>query len=274
MMINQKREMSHVIRFCRVCALAVMILVCNGIFPCQAADAQHLVFGFGNSETPPFKSKEGGKYVGIFFDVIQEIVSRTEINIDVKPYPYDRLMLYLENGHIDGAVGVFKTPEREQFAEYLATPIAWTTMTIFVRKGNEFSFGKISDLSGKRIGKVRGISVSKEFDQAMQQGTFSVEETNTYEQSIKKLQTGRIEALVSPLLSTQFNLVRMRAEEEIVMLPHPVAPPRPLYILFSKAANTPEKEVMIGRIRQVVKDMGREKRFEQIMQKYGFHVQH
>lgn len=273
-MINQKREMSHVIRFCRVCALAIIILVCNGIVPSQAANAQHLVFGFGNSETPPFKSEEGGKYVGIFFDVIQEIISRTEINIDVKPYPYDRLMLSLKNGLLDGAVGVFKTPEREQFAEYLDIPIAWTTMKIFVRKGDEFSFGNISDLSGKRIGKVRGVYVSEEFDQAMQQGTFSVEETNNYEQSIKKLRAGRIEALVSPMLSTQFNLARMGGAEEIVMLPHPVAPPRPLYILFSKAANTPEKEAMIGKIRQVVKDMEREKRFEQIMQKYRIEASH
>lgn len=259
-------------QFCRVCALFLILLVCPGIFPAQATDGQQLVLGFGNSETPPFKSKDNGTYVGIDFDIVQEIIARTGINIGVKPYPYLRLMHLLQNGLVDGAIGVFKTAEREQFAEYVETPIAWTTMTIFVRKDHEFSFGEISDLSGKRLGKVRGVSVSNEFDQAMQQGLFLIEETTTYEQSINKLQTGRIEALVSPMLATQYHLTRMGVAQEILMLPRPVAPPRPLYILFSKAAKTPEKAAMFEEIRRVLRDMEQEKKFEQIMKKYEIQV--
>lgn len=261
--------MSNIRKTCHYNVLIAFIFIYIGLFPYKTVNAQSLVFAFGSSETPPRKWQEDGKYMGIYIDVVEEIMARSNIDIQMKPYPYKRLLRSLQSGEIDGAVGLFKTKDREQFSTYIDIPIAYTSINIFVKKDKLFNYNQINDLLNKEVGKARGVFISEEFQLARQHKVFSVNEIATYKQLIGKLLLGRIDAFVAPSLSTQFLLKEMGFSHKIVMLPHSIAQQQPLYILFSKLASTSEKQDLYDQVRQALTDMQRENRLKRITEKYG-----
>ncbi|WP_299872965.1 ABC transporter substrate-binding protein [uncultured Cocleimonas sp.] len=262
-------NISSLVGYRVLCTFTAILVMCSGFITTQTVNAQSLTFGFGDTQTPPRKWKVDGEYLGVYFDVIDEVMARSKIKIDVNPYPHERLLQYLENGVIDGAIGLYKTPEREKYATYVDIPIAWSEMRIFIKKGQQFQIKNINNFSGKIIGKIRGVSINKEFDDAVERGEFSVEETRSYTQSIKKLMIERIDVLIAPEMSTQHLLKEMNLLDEVEMLPFHFKRIRPVFILFSKAADTPEKKAMFEKIREVLIEMEIEKKFQDILLKYS-----
>ncbi|GAA0405008.1 transporter substrate-binding domain-containing protein [Cocleimonas flava] len=250
---------------------SLAMIMCSGFISLHTAYAQPLKFGFGDTETYPRKWKENGEYVGVYIDIIKEVILRSGIDIDLEPYPHERLLQYLEDGKLDGAIGLYKNKEREQYAVYVDIPIAWSSMRIFVKKEDLSSITGLNDLSGKVIGKIRGVSFNKDLEKAIEEGQFTIEETATYEQSIKKLLAGRIDVLIAPNFSTQYLLREMGVSEEISLLPLYFEPVRPVYILFSKPSIITDKMGMFEKMIDVLTDMEYEKTFEEIQRNFDFH---
>ncbi|MEB8434347.1 transporter substrate-binding domain-containing protein [Cocleimonas sp. KMM 6892] len=250
---------------------SLAMIMCSSFISLHTAYAQPLKFGFGDTETYPRKWKENGEYVGVYIDIIKEVILRSGIDIDLEPYPHERLLQYLQNGKVDGAIGLYKNNEREQFATYVDIPIAWLRTGVFVKKEHLSSINEISDLNGKVIGKVRGVTLNKKLEKAIEEGQFSIEETATYEQSVRKLLAGRIDALLAPNFSTRYLLKELGASKEILLLPLYFEPARPVYVLFSNSSIISEKIGMFNKITKVLADMEHEKRFDEIQYNYDIH---
>jgi|LGVE01.1.fsa_nt_gb polar amino acid transport system substrate-binding protein len=91
--------------------LAIALLAGNS--PLLAAPSLTLTMGFGNSDVPPRKWKQDGQFVGLSLDIMQEVARRCQVTVEMKPYPWKRLLHYVQNGKIDGAFGVYRTPSND-----------------------------------------------------------------------------------------------------------------------------------------------------------------
>ncbi|GAB6910010.1 hypothetical protein DESC_260127 [Desulfosarcina cetonica] len=229
-----------------------------------------LVIAFNDTVSKPWKWKENGKYTGPFLDVMREVAKRSGVMVEMRPLPWKRVLRDLETGHIDGFFGGYKTPEREELAEFLDVPMGWATLAVFVRKREAFPFEKIEDLYGKKIAIVRGYTTGEKFDRAVEEKKILVNEVGDYRQMIKMLGAGRVEAIAGAAETMQANFVDMGLADRFTMLPHPITDPKPIYICISKKSNLANREEIVAKMNQAIKSMKRENVFAEIAQRYGY----
>ena len=251
------------------CLAGLVLWGARPFAPSVHAD-QLLLMAFNATISKPWKWKTNGEYVGPFIDVMQEVADRSGIRVRMVPLPWKRVLKELEEGQIDGFLGGYKTPEREAVAAFLDTPMSWAVLSIFVRKGEAFPFQKIEDLYGKRIGIVRGFTTSPEFDRAMREGLISVDEAGNYTSLVKMLDAKRVDGIAGVASTLQAHIEDMRLTGRLVMLPHPITGPKPIYICVSKRADIPNREKLIARMNQAMNDMKQDQAFEKIARKYGY----
>ena len=231
---------------------------------------QVLRMAFNETISKPWKWKTKGEYVGPFMDVMQEVATRSGLKIRMVPLPWKRVLKELGEGQLDGFFGGYKTPEREAIAVFLDTPMSWAVLSVFVRKGEVFSFQKIEDLYDKRIGIVRGFTTSPEFDRAMREGLITVDEAGSYTSLVKMLAAKRVDGIAGVASTLQAHFEDMHLTGRFVRLPHPIADPKPIYICVSKKAAIMYRGQIIARMNQAMKAMAQEKAFEKIARKYGY----
>ncbi len=254
-----------------ICFLYIFLLFLLGSpLTLSAQSDQPLVMAFNNTISKPWKWIENGTYVGPFIDAMQQVADRSRIRIELKPLPWKRVLLGMKSGEVDGFFGGYKTAERESFGLFVETPLSWSTLSIFVRKGKAFSFDRIDDLYGRKIGIVRGYNTSAEFDQAANEKKILVEETSNYISLIKMLAAGRIEGIVGATSTIQAHLVDMNWTDRFSMLPNPVAGPKPIYICLSKRSKNFDQQELAAKMNQALKAMETENVFEEIAKKYGY----
>jgi polar amino acid transport system substrate-binding protein len=253
----------------------IVFLLCFILFTTTASagsgpDQTSLTIAFNDTISKPWKWQENGHYVGPFLDLMDEIARRSGITLTLEPLPWKRVLVEMKAGAIDGFMGGYKTPDRESFADFLEMPITWSMISIFVLKGNEFPFNSIEDLYGKTIGIIRGYTTSSEFDTAWKLGRIKVYEVGNYVNLVKMLDSERLETIAGATSTLKAHFIDMKMQKRFVALPHPVDGPKPVYICLSKAARIPDRENLIARMNQAVKDIESEHVFEKIAAKYGY----
>lgn len=208
-----------------------------------------------NDNFRPYEWLENGTPVGIDIDILTELGKRTEIDFKIDFVPWNRLLRNTEMGKCDGAFAAFWTEERAQYAIYTDVPLHISTFKVFVKKGNEFSFESIGDLFGKRIAKMRGFSISEEFDLAEREFLIEVDESDSLEDSIKKTIMGRIEGFVGNQHVVAYTLKEMGYQDLIVPLEKPLREPRSAFLIISKASRISDKERLVRLINATLQTM-------------------
>ncbi len=145
---------------------------------------------------PPYAYKNDGVITGIAVDIVYEMARKLDIKIEIKVYPWRRVLESLEEGVVDGGFSLFKKNEREAFCLYTGV-IQYEQYNLFVKKGHSFPFSGIKDLYGKRIGIDRGVFVSGEFEKAVKDGKIMLEEVNDMAMlNVKKVCNNRLDAII------------------------------------------------------------------------------
>jgi len=65
------------------------------------------------------EQSEEGELSGLGVDIIRKIAEDLGINIEVKIYPFNRMMSLLQNKSVDAAFGIYKKTKREKFLDYI-----------------------------------------------------------------------------------------------------------------------------------------------------------
>lgn len=219
--------------------------------------------------SPPYKWIDHDNYIGIDADIVREACHRAGIPAIFQDRPWTRVLAEVKAGSADGGFAAFKTPDREDFAHFvIGSPIHYSTYVLFVKKGQEFPYKTIEDLFRKQIGISRGFSISKDFDTAVQEGKIEVQEITDLKQNIQKVLNGRIDAFVHNRDYTLYALKTQGFDSNVVMLPVPVQPARPAYLMISKAADIPHKEVVIERLNTALREMHEDGTIARIHENY------
>lgn len=232
----------------------------------ETGTENNLVLGVMKTDSPPSISSLGENITGLQPDIIRAIAKRAGTKVQLQARPWKRLLVQVESGELDGSAIGYKKADREEYATYLDSPYSYSYFRFYVLKGNEFSFEKIDDLSGKTIGKQRGYKLNPQMEKASKEGKFTIEENTTRHSLIRMLRSGRVDAVILANLTTSFWLMQEDVTD-IVALPRAASQPSGNFIWFSKAAGiSPE---IIDRFNHALETMKRDGTLEDLHQKYG-----
>lgn len=228
--------------------------------------SNNLTLGIMPRDAPPSIVYKDGILTGTDSDVVNAVAKRAGINIRITVLPWKRVQLMVKNGTLDGAAVGYRTAERERYGIYTDTPINYVSYSIFVKNGQEFSFNRVDDLYGKRVGKPEGFQVYLALDVAAKEGSIDLYEFRSRKTLISMLRLGRLDAIVTLSKDTEYEL-RLLGITDVVALPRHIQKPEGSYIWFSKSANL-APEVLV-RFNHALKEMVKDGSLQEIYQKYG-----
>jgi len=126
---------------------------------------------------------------GAFADLCQAIFQRIPYKVTVKVYPTKRaMMMFTEK---DASIYVATLEEHDP--AFLEVPMGLVSFKLIVTRDDQPILSTVRELEGKVIGIRRGWSYPPEL---MENPTIRKAEVETFEQNIKKLQAGRIDAAI------------------------------------------------------------------------------
>lgn len=174
-----------ILRFGHRIILFLMVLL--PVWPLQADD---LRINFDEAH-PPYMYSQDGRAAGLYPVLIRTAFAHMGIAVTCEPKPWARAINELD-GTTAGIGGIYKNSERLKKYDY-SEPLLVETITIYFHGAHPFSYTRLEDLKGKRIGVMRGWSYGDDFDNVRDAGWFKVEGVSTDEQNFQKLMYGRID---------------------------------------------------------------------------------
>ncbi len=217
----------------------------------------------GTNIFPPYGIKKGQELVGIEIEILQEIGRRLNIDIDIKIFPWARLLVEMEKGNLDCMFGAFKTEDRLQFMDYTNVPIHVSSLVFYVHKERPIQYKMMDDLKGLKIGLVRGFKTSPAFDQYKEKKWFEIAETTEVDQSFKMLELKRVDAVLYNHHVGAYILKNLELDD-IIALPTPLIS-RAAYITFSKKKKL---SFLIPKLDGVLFEIFADGTYQNILRKY------
>lgn len=161
---------------------------------------------------PPYVIRQGEAVSGIDVDMLRDVATKLGIKLEVRLMPWKRLEAELEKGAgsaIECAFSFSHTPDRETYLQFGKTPLHITAYTLFVRKELASKTTTLMDLYGSTIGVRRGFHLPDELQTAVKSGLVQIEETDQEEANFRKLNSGRLDAVLSNLDVGRYTLIRL-----------------------------------------------------------------
>ena len=154
---------------------------------------------------PPFESLEGGKAVGFDVDLMEELASRLELELELKYVSWEYIFKGLEEGSYDLASSAITiTGGRMQLVDF-SRPYLKLDQSICVREGSLVR--GIEDLKGVRIGVMAG-TTGEETARNIP-GTGELVRYPNIREAFQDLEYGKVDAVVNDYPTNLF-LSRMR----------------------------------------------------------------
>lgn len=205
---------------------------------------------FGSEAYPPVAYLEDGHPRGIFPALLAKLESETGDHYDVRLLPWKRAQLYAMAGE-GGIMNLSWNPERAAALDF-SLPLYEDRVVLVVLKGNEFSFKKLEDLRGKKIGVGSGSSYRSEVDQAIRDHLFEIDPDPAQVNRLRKLLAHRIDAAMmgtgtaGVLFTINTDPMLAANRDQFSILPTPVTLD-PLFIAFPKSMG---KQAVIERLNE------------------------
>ena len=204
----------------------------------------------------PFVIKQGTSLTGIDIDIIIKALTNMKQPADIKAYPWSRLLSSLKNGRCDIGFALFDTEERRQYVDYIFTvPLHYSTYSLFVPKGKEFKFLRVSDVFGKTIAQNRGFSLTVGLEQAVQDGRIKRVFFDKAEAAIKLLENGRVDAVLDNDQRFRYHLKQKKKLRNFSILNIPFLPHHPAFLVVSKKSDLPNKQEIKDKLENQLKKL-------------------
>lgn len=214
----------------RLRLLAILMLCCSAL-PARAETWVAI-----DNANPPFMYQQNNQPMGLYPLIVQAVFARLGEPLSIQAMPWKRALLRGAAGEV-GIAGIYQNAERLQVFDYSA-PIFEERLLLYVHRERPLPFRGIEDLHGKRIGVIRGWSYTEEFDQAARTGQIDAQEGSSDEANLRKLASGRLDAVIAIELAGQ-RLLTHAGLEQLEPLPQPLSI-NPTYLVFARAAGQQE----------------------------------
>lgn len=167
---------------------------------------------------PPLHWYDGKKMQGASIEIAKRVLEDLKIPYEIRYVgPFSRLMALAEHGEVDMIATLKKTPERERFLLFPATPAYSNPVAVFALRNHAFKFSSRSDLIGLRGGISRGNKFGGGFDEFLAE-KLTIEQANTPENNFEKLKAGRLDYLVTGYYTGMAYLIKRGYESKFMAL--------------------------------------------------------
>lgn len=197
---------------------------------------------------PPFMYQQDEQPRGLYPRMLQAVFARVGEPLDIRPMPWKRALLRGANAEL-GIAGIYQNSQRLQIFDY-SVPLFEEKLLLYVRQDKPFAFRQLADLHGKNIGVIRGWSYTDAFDQAVRDGLIRTEEGSADEANLRKLASGRLDAVLVIELAGQ-HLIQQPGLDNLMALPEPLSI-NPTYLVFAKRA---QQQDLLQRFNRALQDM-------------------
>ena len=184
-------------------------------------------------EWPPYQVVENNQLKGFSTRVVKIVFKRMKVDIkSIKVYPWIRAMIMIEKGKADALFSANYTKDRTKFAFYPGEKKVDSPWVMWVREEDDLKFESFDDLSGKKIGIVRGYSYTSDFWVFLKEHN-NYDEIANDELNFRKLNVGRVDFIPAEL-GNGSHLVKKLGFNKIIPLKKNPLKSDSLYIIFSK----------------------------------------
>lgn len=215
---------------------------------CTTGYAEEMTI-MGNAFKEPKSWLDGDTPKGILVDIMEYAGKELGVDFTYSLAPWARSYNLALQGK-GGIFGISKTDERLEKFDF-SDPVYYDKVILVVKKGKEFKFEEVTDLSGKRMGTCRGCTFGPEYEKAKTYFTVDADTDNV--QRLKKLLAGRIDAAIFSPGESALNMAIASdpslKKEMFTVLAKPLVND-PNYIAFAKGMN---KKAFLARFNAVIK---------------------
>lgn len=204
----------------------------------SANGAERITMGYFPHKPHQFLPDGATKPRGAMIAYFEMMASKMGYEVEwVGPLPFTRLLDYLREGKIDGAVNLAVFPEIQQIVLYGNQPIHFSQSVFMVRKENPLTnITSGQDVEGYRVAWLTNVSVLPfmQENRSHFQMDYVPQSETVWQQQVKKLLLGRVDALYELNEYTlPYAAKELGVHDQIKVLPLP-DPPIPMYVGFSK----------------------------------------
>lgn len=165
-------------------------------------------------------NKSTNQFQGIAVDLIEKILKEADITPKfVNVETWARAQEEVKNGRIDMLLPPYKTPDRLAFYNYSANAFLMDSTVVFVKKGNEFKFDKITDLFKHSGVAIVNDSFGTEFDNLDKKTKHLIRLTST-EQCFRFVDKGRASYVVAGFHSGLMAMAQLNLTDSFTYLPN------------------------------------------------------
>ncbi|MBV1909815.1 MAG: ABC transporter substrate-binding protein [Kangiellaceae bacterium] len=226
----------------------VTVLVTTLLLGGNTHAGQTLLRTYFQNDAPPRYYEIDSINTGICIDIINEINARLAIkgivivNIESQKAPTKRIIHYLNvKEEIELFVGGAKTKTRLRGGAQFSIPLYPLNGTFAKRQDNPFVFVDKASLKGLTVGVLRG---SRSVVAMTNITDILVEQSDTMEQSLKKLAAGRIDLVYYHDMGLAWQIKSFKLDDRLELVnQHDYIESNPHHIIYSKnvAADVIEK---------------------------------
>ncbi len=216
----------------------------------------------GISEWPPLMFTEKKPFRGISVDVMKEISNRLNLQIEIKHYPWSRIILMLQEGTLDYVITIFKNKEREKYILYSTTPYYTLTTVFYVQKGKKNLIQKYEDLYKIKVGVAADTEYFAPFNKDSR-----INKTNVVReiQLLKMLSKKRVDAIVGTYPQIKYSIIVNGYGDKFEQADYRPDNDAYLYIGCSRKSQFASK---MGQISETIIQMKKEGKIQEIINEY------
>ncbi|WP_256662349.1 ABC transporter substrate-binding protein [Pseudomonas sp. F(2018)] len=201
---------------------------------------------------PPFRMQgAGGRLEGLDIDLLDELQRRTGLRFEVRLQPWARALEDMRRGQADLMTGLARTPEREQYIDYLE-PTYHACAPRLYGAPERAAIGDYAQLGGMRIGYVLQSAYFEPFDSDAALHKIGVKNE---EQLLQMQLRGRVELMIGTDCQVDFQLRDPMLSRQLVKLAYlPPAQTR-LYVGLARGGRgAAERELLSRTLQQLLQD--------------------
>jgi polar amino acid transport system substrate-binding protein len=245
------------------------LFVCLFLLFAATARAESPLQFLADRDFAPYSMVIDGEPTGIDVDVFNEAARRAGLELNIQTQPLETVLERLKNGSCDGALTLFRSPDRERYALFMeATPVHYSDYVLFTKVGGRFPFNSYDDLAGKVIGMVVGLDLGPEFAAARAKGDMLVKEYQDQRAIMAGLLGGEIDAFAGNIDVTYYRLKAMGMTSSVVYLDRKLLTGKPSYAVLSRAAKREDKAEIIQALERALDQMSKDGTYNAIARRY------
>ena len=234
--------------------------------PLSVAATQRIYF---DEQNPPFMYVDDRTHaaVGLYPSLITEAFRRMAVDVELKTLPWRRALKELELGHA-GLGGHYRSRERQEKYDF-SEPLFEEQIAIYSLAANGPLLHELRDLEGKRVGVINGWYYSDDFSAALKSGRIKVQPVADDKTNMRKLQLGRLDAVLAITQSGDGVLHAMALDRVITRSQQPFLT-NPVYLAFHRRA---QQQALLLQFNQTLQAMRQDGTYGRLVQQSVAHAE-